>query len=149
MFRIKSPQDLGAALMLVAIGAGGIWFGRELAVGTAARMGPGYMPMLVSGTLIVFGIVLGLRAVTLDGPRIEPGRWRAVVLVLAAILVFAALISTAGLAAATFVTAVLGAFASVETRWAEAVVLGICLAVLCVVLFVYALQQPIPIFWAG
>lgn len=149
MFRIRSPQDLGAALMLIIIGLGGLWFGRELDAGTASRMGPGYMPMLLSAALITFGIVIGLRAVTLDGPPIEPGRWRPVSLILTAILVFAFLINSVGLATATFVVAVLGAFASFEARWKEAIALGIFLAVFCVLLFVYGLKQPIPIFGAG
>jgi hypothetical protein len=147
MLHIKSPQDLGTALVLVAIGGGGFWFGRELDVGSAAHMGPGYMPMLLSGSIVLFGLVIGLRAVTIAGPAIAPGRWRPVILVLGAILTFAALISTAGLAITTFVTAALGAFASVEARWWEALGLAVFLAALCVLLFVLALNQPIPILW--
>ena len=41
--RVKeAPQNLGAGAVFVLIGVAGLYFGRELAFGTAARMGPGY-----------------------------------------------------------------------------------------------------------
>src|SRR3989304_10171104 len=102
MFRIKSPQDFGAAVMLILFGMAGVWFGREYAVGTASHMGPGYMPMVLSWALILFGLVIGLRAVRLrsagaTGPRIERIVLRTNLLILAAIVWFAFLIRSTGL----------------------------------------------------
>ena len=65
--RIKSPQDVGAAIILIAIGLAGLWFGRDYDIGSVSRMGPGYMPALLSIGLLVFGAVIGLRAITVDG----------------------------------------------------------------------------------
>ena len=39
MVHVRSPQDLGASVMLLFVGMGGLWFGREYAVGTAAPHG--------------------------------------------------------------------------------------------------------------
>ena len=36
MLRVKSPQDLGAALVFILIGVAGIYFGQGLRFGTAA-----------------------------------------------------------------------------------------------------------------
>ena len=72
--RIKSPQDVGAAIILIALGLAGIWFGRDYDIGSVSHRGPGYMPALLSIGLLVFGAVIGLRAVTVDGPPIEAGR---------------------------------------------------------------------------
>ena len=146
VFRIKSPQDLGASIMLLLFGVAGLWFGREYSAGTSSHMGPGYMPRALSWGLIVFGIIVGLRSVRLRGPAIEPIVWRANILILVAIICFALLIRSAGLAAATFVVTALSAFASKEFRWKETIVLGVLLAVLCVLVFVYALRQSIPVF---
>ena len=151
MFRIKSPQDLGAAVLLLFFGVAGLWFGREYPVGTSSHMGPGYMPMALSLGLILFGIVIGLRAISLRaakirGPAIEPMVWRANALILGAIICFALLIRSAGLAAATFVVTVLSSFSSKESRWKETIVLGVLLATLCVLVFVYALRQSISVF---
>ena len=149
MLRIKSPQDFGAAIILIVIGVAGLWFGRDYEMGTVSRMGPGYMPLLLSIGLVIFGGVIALRAVTVNGPPIERGLWYPSVLILAAVLVYALLIDTAGLAVTIFVVTMLAAFASAQVKWKEAVALGIGLAIFCVLVFVYGLRQPIPVFGSG
>ena len=149
MFRVKSPQDFGAAVMFLLLGLAGLAFGREYEVGSASRMGPGYLPMLLSWGLIVFGVVVGLRAVTLQGPAIEPIVWRTNVLVLGAIVGFAFLIESAGLAISIFVVTVLTALASAESNWKESIALGVFLAISCVLVFIYALRQSMTVFGPG
>jgi len=149
MVRIRSPQDLGAAVMFLVLGLAGAWVGRVYDMGTASRMGPGYMPMVLSGALIIFGIVIGFRALKLPGPPIERGAWRTNVLVLGAILAFVFLIESAGLAAATFAVTVLSALASPEARWKETLALGVVLAIFCVLVFVYGLRQSMSVFGPG
>jgi hypothetical protein len=147
--RIKSPQDVGAAIILTALGLAGVWFGRDYDIGSVSRMGPGYMPALLSIGLLVFGAVIGLRAVTIDGPPIEAGRWYPSLLILVAVLLFALLIDRVGIAVTTFVVAVTCAFASADVKWKQAVALGVALALFCVLVFVYGLRQPIPVFGSG
>jgi hypothetical protein len=149
MFRIKSPQDFGAAIILIVIGLAGLWFGRDYEMGTVSQMGPGYMPFLLSVGLIIFGGVISLRAVSVDGPPIERGLWYPGILILICVVLFALLIDTAGLAPTIFVVTVLCAFASPEVKWKEAVALGVGLAIFCVLVFVYGLRQPIPVFGSG
>ena len=72
MLRVKSPQDFGAGVVFVLLGLAGYYFGSDLAFGTAARMGPGYFPMLLSGLIVVVGAVALFRGVTIAGPPIEP-----------------------------------------------------------------------------
>jgi hypothetical protein len=136
-------------VLFLLIGAAGLWLGRDYEMGTAARMGPGYMPRVLSGGLVVFGLVVGLRAVALRGPAIEPVVWRPNVLILGAILSFVFLIESAGLAIATFVVTVLSARAAADSRVRETIVLGIFLATFCVVVFIYALRQSMHVFGPG
>ena len=147
--RIRSPRDFGAAVLFLLTGAAGLWLGREYEIGTASRMGPGYLPMVLSGGLVVFGLVVGLRALARRGPAIEPVVWRPNVLVLGAILSFVFLIESAGLAIATFVVAVLSARASADSRLKEMIALGIFLAIFCVLFFIYALRQSMHVFGPG
>jgi hypothetical protein len=147
--RIKSPQDVGAAIILIVIGLGGLWFGRDYDVGGVSRMGPGYLPLLLSIGLLVFGAAIGLRAATVDGPPIAIGRWYPSLMILLAVLVFAVLIERVGLALTTFVVAVICAFASADVKWKQAVALAIALALFCVAVFVYGLRQPLPLFGSG
>ena len=149
MLRIKSPQDLGAAVLFILIGVAGLWFGRDYEVGTTSSMGPGYLPMVLSFGLIIFGIIVGLLAITLPGPPMEPVAWRAVILTLVAIVAFAFLIQMAGLAPAVFVITVASALASSESNWKEVIALGVCLAIFCVLVFIYGLHQSMFVFGSG
>jgi putative tricarboxylic transport membrane protein len=149
MFQVRNQQDFGAALLFAFLGAGGLWFGREYDVGRASEMGPGYFPLVLSWGLIGFGVIIGLRALAVRGPRLQPVAWRSVALVLGAILVFAFLIESAGLALAVLVVTVISALASPELRWKEAIVLGLILAAFCVLVFIYGLRQTMTVFGAG
>jgi hypothetical protein len=88
MFRVRNQQDFGAALLFALLGFAGLWFGREYDVGTASDMGPGYFPLVLSWALIGFGFVIGLRALAVRGPSVQRVGWRAVALVVGAVLVF-------------------------------------------------------------
>ena len=54
--------DLAFAAFLVALGAFAFALASDLTVGTAAAMGPGYVPRGLAGIIVVYGVVLGLRA---------------------------------------------------------------------------------------
>jgi hypothetical protein len=149
MISIKSQPDLGAAVLFILIGVAGLWFGRDYEVGTASSMGPGYLPLVLSGGLIVFGIIVGLLAVTVPGPPMEPVAWRAVILTLGAIVTYAFLIQWAGLAPSVFVITVVSALASSESKWKEIIALGTCLTIFCVLVFIYGLHQSMFVFGSG
>jgi putative tricarboxylic transport membrane protein len=136
-------------VLFLLIGAAGLWLGRDYEMGTASSMGPGYLPRVLSGGLVVFGLMVGLRAVTLRGPAIEPVVWRTNVLILGAIVSFVFLIESAGLAIATFAVAVLSARAAADSKLTETIALGIFLAIFCVVVFIYALRQSMHVFGPG
>jgi len=147
VLRIRSPQDLGAAVVFVVIGLAGAYFGRDLAFGTAGRMGPGYFPIILSWIIVAVGVVLGLRALRIEGPRIEPVQLRPIMVIIAAVLMFGFLINAVGLAVAAVLLTILAAYARRDVNLAEAALLGIGLAAFSVVVFVYGLSQPLPAWW--
>jgi hypothetical protein len=147
MLRVKSPQDLGAGLVFMLIGLAGLYFGSELAFGTAARMGPGYFPTLLSILILAIGIVVGLRALTVEGPPVEPVQLRPIAFVVAAILIFGVLIEFVGLALTAVLLTLLAAFARRDVKLAETLLLGAGLAIFAVTVFVYLLGQPLPAWW--
>src|SRR5204862_8262873 len=55
---VKAPRDLGSSFVMVLIGAAGLYFGAELTMGTAGRMGPGYFPRLLSWLIIAIGMFI-------------------------------------------------------------------------------------------
>jgi hypothetical protein len=97
-------------------GLAGIVVGRGLTVGSIARMGPGFFPLLVSGGLVAIGAGLILRGVRRRSVR-QPFGWETTAWLMAALVAFALLIEDAGLIAAVAAASLL---ASAALRRAEA-----------------------------
>jgi putative tricarboxylic transport membrane protein len=147
MSRVKNPQDFWAGLLFLVIGIGAAYLGRNYTFGTATKMGPGYLPTVLSWGLAGIGIILILRAMVENGLRIEPSLYRPQFFILLAIVVFGLLIERVGLAPSIIVVACVASLASKETRWMETAILVVGLAVFCSLLFVKLLGQPLAI-WA-
>jgi hypothetical protein len=147
MLRVKSPQDLGAGAVFVLIGVAGLIFGQELRIGTAARMGPGYFPMLLSLLIIAIGLVVALRGLAFDGPPLEKFHIRPIFFVLVAIVASGYLMTTVGLALTAIIVTFIAAYARPEVNVRETLLLGIGMALFTVIVFVYALGQPLPAWW--
>ena len=146
---IRNPQDLGAGLLFIAIGVGGIFFAQELAFGSTRNMGPGYFPTLLSVLIIAIGLIVTARGVTVEGPRIESIRLRPILFLLAAMLAFGFIIKYAGLILTAALLAILAAFAQPRVRLVETLVFALALAAFVTVVFVFALGQPMPVWWGN
>src|SRR3954471_14838426 len=72
MLRLLTLQDVWAGLLLAAFGIAALVFGADLAMGTARRMGPGYMPYGLAWLLILCGAVVALRGVVGSGGTVAP-----------------------------------------------------------------------------
>jgi hypothetical protein len=147
MLRVRSPQDLGAGIVLIVIGAAGVIFGQDLRIGTAARMGPGYFPLILSMLVALLGLIIGGRSFSLDGPPVEKFYIRPLFFILLAIIVSGYLMSLVGLALTAIIVTLLAAYARPEVHLRETLLLGAGLAVFTVLVFVYALGQPLPAWW--
>ncbi len=140
---LRAPNDLIAALFLLACAGLAWWFGRGLSVGTAFRMGPGYIPRLLTWIILGFGLLLLLRAFVLHGPRLAPWPLRPLVLVLGGMLVFAFSVERAGLLIASLLVVGLAALASPQNRWRSVLALSVGLALAACALFPLLLQLPL------
>jgi hypothetical protein len=141
MIQVKHPQDFWSGALFAVVGAGAIWIGRVYAFGTATKMGPGFLPNVLAWSLVLIGLFLMGRALVIKGAPLNGSAIRPQAMILAAIFAFALLIERIGLAPTVIVVAVLAALASKEMRWKETIPLGICMAVLSVLLFIYLLGQ--------
>jgi hypothetical protein len=148
-FRIN--QDFVSGLMFVGWGVAGLWIGRDYPMGSALRMGAGYMPRLLCWGLVLLGIVIAIKGAMVAGERIERWHWRPLLVVSAAVLAFAFLLEPGGLLVATFAIVVIGALGGPEFRLHEALILAAGLTLGAVVIFVYGLKLPLPILpvWLG
>lgn len=139
MGRIRSPQDAATGVFLILVAALAWYFGRGLVVGTTMRMGPGYVPMLLAGCILILGVVILTTSFLNDGPALEAWGLRPVVLVLAAFTSFGLLIERGGLVLACLASIVIATFAAHDRRWLETVAFGIVMVAGCVLLFVKGL----------
>jgi hypothetical protein len=144
--RAAFNRDLLAGLMFAAWGLAGLWFGRDLPIGIALRMGPGYVPWLLSWMLFVIGCVIAVKGALVGGEPMTRWNLRPLVLLPLSLLIFAVLIEPAGLPIAALAVVIMGALAGSEFRLGEVVILGVSLAVCAVGLFVYGLGLPMTVW---
>ena len=144
--RIGNPRDFGAGLLFIAFGLFFALRAGDLAIGSAARMGPGYFPLLLGLLLAAIGAALVIRAIANAGPQIEGVDFRAIATILAAIAAFAVLLPWLGLIVAASILAGITATADRTFRWREALALAVGLSMLSALVFVYALGLPLPLW---
>jgi hypothetical protein len=93
---IKSQKDFYSGLMFMLIGGAFAWGATSYSVGTGARMGPGYFPLLLGIVLAVLGagiLFYSLVEHTEDGEPVGKFAWRPIVFVLGANIVFGILLA--------------------------------------------------------
>ncbi len=144
--RRPAPEDLFFGLFLVALALFVFISTRRLSVGTAADMGPGYVPQAIAWGMTVFGVFFIGKSFLASGDRILPPHWRSLILIPLAVAVFALLVMKAGLAIASFLSMVVASAASTETRPVEIVIFSAVISIASVLIFVQALALPVPIF---
>ena len=149
MLRIKSPQDFGAGLLFILLGGAGLFFGRDLSFGSNRSMGPGYFPTIISILIVVLGLIVAFKALVVAGPRVEAVRLRPVLLLLGSLLAFALLINVLGVAISAVILVLLAAYARPDVNLLETLVFGVVISAVIILLFVYGLGQPLPIWWGN
>jgi hypothetical protein len=141
--KLRLSTDLATGVLFVALGGCAIIYGSRYAIGTTARMGPGYFPMLISSGLVLTGAILVVRSVLAAGDTLGAIRWRSLILVLAGVLAFGLLIDRLGLVAAGILLIVAARLADGPFRPVETVLLAVGLTAATGAIFLYGLGLPI------
>jgi hypothetical protein len=145
--QVLKRQDVWAGLLFVAFGVAGLLLGADLPLGTARRMGPGYMPHGLSWLLIGVGALVTLRGSLHARDAVERMRLRPFLGVLAGGLAFALLIQPGGILVASAGAIAGAALADRESRWREVVLLAAIAMAFCAGVFVYLLGLPMPLWF--
>ena len=95
--------------------------------------------------LLVLGGLVTAVGVFVEGPRMVRFAGRGLLFVGLAILAFAVAIKPLGLPLAAFLSFMIAALATAETRWRETSLAGLGLAGACTVLFPFVLRLPLPL----
>ena len=141
--KVRVSTDLLTGVLFLALGGFAIVYGARYPLGTAARMGAGYFPLLISCGLLLMGAVLIVRALLGAGEALGAIGWRPLILVLAGVLAFGLLIERLGLLAAGILLVLTARAAERGFGVLETVLLAVGLTLGAAALFIYGLGLPI------
>ena len=88
---IKSQKDFFSGLMFMSVGAAFAWGATKYSVGTGARMGPGYFPLMLGVLLAVLGSIITFKSLVVEtagGDKIGSWAWKPLVYIILANLIF-------------------------------------------------------------
>jgi putative Mn2+ efflux pump MntP len=144
--RLRGPQDYfgGVALMGVALFA--LWASSDLQGMRGFSFGAGTAPRMFGLLLLGLGAAVAVMGVVADGPKLATYHWRGPLFVSLAIIAFAVSIRPLGLVISGLASFLIAALGTPETRWAETLIVGVCLTIGCAFLFPYVLGLPMPLF---
>lgn len=137
--------DLAVGTAVVVGCALTAWISAGYELGAPRRMGAGAFPFVLSLLGLCFGGAIVVRSVISPEHTGAPVRWRRLLFVCAAFLLFAAAIEPLGLLLTIPAVTVVGAKADAEARLGESLLLGIGLAAGIWVVFVQLLGLGIPV----
>jgi putative tricarboxylic transport membrane protein len=143
---IKGPQDFVGGIALMALALFALWASRDLQGMHGFSFGAGTAPRMFGVLLLALGFGVALVGVLSDGPPIQKYYWRGPFFVSLAIISFAFTIRPLGLIVSAFASFMIAALGTPETKWGEAIIVGICLTIGCSLLFPYALGLPFQLF---
>ena len=154
---IKSQKDFFSGLMFMAVGVAFAWGATTYNVGTGARMGPGYFPLMLGVFLSVLGGVITFKALVVETVGGDPiGAWafKPLVFIILANLTFGVLLGglpaikvpamglIVGIYALTFISSM------AESGWKvkNTFILATVLAVGSYIAFVVVLKLQFPVW---
>ena len=138
-------KDFLSGVMFIAFGLIALYFGRNLAVGTTVRMGPGYVPHMLSYIMLVLGLVIAVIALIAGSEVVEAPKWKPITMVTIGIIAFALLLETTGLFPALVALVLISSLGGDEFKLWEVVANTAVLTVLCVLVFKVGLSMNIAI----
>ena len=128
-------KDFLSGLMFIGFGLAALYVGQKLALGTPVRMGPGYVPRMLSLTLLALGALICIVAIVSGSEPVERPKWKPITLVTIGIVCFALLFERAGLIPALIVLILIASLANEEFKLTEVIGNIIALSVLCTLVF--------------
>lgn len=136
-------KDFLSGLMFIGFGLIALYFGQKLALGTPVRMGPGYVPRMLSLILCGLGLLVCIVALVSGSEPVERLKWKPITLVTIGIVCFALLFERAGLIPALVVLVMIASLANDEFKLMEVIGNIIALSVLCTLVFKVGLSMNI------
>ena len=155
--RNKSQKDFFSRLMFLLVGLAFAWGAGSYSIGTGARMGPGYFPMVLGVLLAVLGLIVTITALVVETPGGDPVgsiAWKPLVFIIAGNLVFGASIGglpsiglpPMGLIFGIFALTFVASNAGDEFKFKEVLILAVLLSVFSYAAFIMLLKLQFPVW---
>ncbi len=142
-------RDLISGTTMVGVGLFvAVYSSNHYPVGSAEKMGPGYFPLLLGCIFAALGLVIALLSLrkTVHVVQPPPFTLRPFLAVIAAVALFAVLITRIGLIPTTILMVIVTASGSNSFQLRRAVLLGVSLSVIAWLIFSLGLQMTLPAF---
>ena len=161
--KIKSRKDFFSGLMFLFVGIAFAWGSTNYTIGSGARMGPGYFPLMLGIVMVILGAALTMNALIVEtetGDPVGKWAWKPLVFIIVANLAFGVLLGglpsiglpAMGLIVAIYVLVIVGSMAGCQFKILPTVILATVLAIGSYVAFIWALKlqmQVWPTFITG
>lgn len=155
--KIKSERDFFSGVLFCAFGVAFAWGATTYNVGSGARMGPGYFPLIVGILIAIMGAAITVKAMTVetaDGEPVGKIAWKPLIFIIGANLMFGVLLGglpsiglpPMGLIVAIYALTFIAGLAGDKFSFKASAVLATLLAVGSYLAFVVALKLQFPVW---
>jgi len=147
--KIKSQRDFWSGLMFVVVGIVFAVGSTNYSMGSSARPGPGYFPLILSVIMAILGAVVLFKALTIetaDGDPVGPFAWRPLIVIVLGIAVFGLALPRLGMIVTIPILIFLTSLAGDEFHWKGVLINAAVLTLGAWAIFVWGLKLTIPMW---
>jgi hypothetical protein len=155
--KIKSQKDFFSGLVFTLVGAAFAYGATSYTIGTGARMGPGYFPLLLGIILTLIGAFVLFKALVVETPEGDPvgsWAWKPLIFIIAGNLLFGILLGglpsiklpAMGLIVAIYGTTLVVSMAGDKFKLTEVLALATVLSVMSYLAFIVLLKLQFPVW---
>jgi hypothetical protein len=147
--KVKSQRDFWSGLMFVIVGATFAIGATNYSMGTSARPGAGYFPLMLSVIMAILGAIVLFKSLTIESPGGDPVggiAWKPLLIIVVAIAVFGILLERLGLFITVPILIIISSLAGDEFRWRGVIASAIVLTLGSWAVFILGLKLTIPLW---
>lgn len=144
---LKDEKAIFSGLFFLLLGGGLTLYSLlTLRTGSALSMGPGFFPVSIGVCLVICGLATFVSAGSKTTVNFKRWPWRQILMILAAIVLFAVGLDYVGFLAACFMLVFLTALARRETSLLHAAITALAMTAFSTAVFVWALNIPFKLY---
>ena len=147
--KIKSQRDFWSGLMFITVGVIFAVGATNYSMGTSARPGAGYFPMILSVAMVLLGAIVLFKSLVIEtegGDPIGAVAWRPLFVIVLAIIVFGLSLERLGLLITVPLLIVISSFAGGEFGWKGVLANAAVLTFGAWGIFVWGLKLTLPLW---